>query len=397
MKINDQKSKKDDKKEDINLAKDFNMNVIKSTHVKENYLVSPYSIEIALNMLNEGADNNTKKEIESVISNRKISDITVKDKINVANAIFIKDKYKNLVKKSFTSTLVDDYRAQALYDKFNTPDVINNWVDKQTDGMIKKVVNDISKDFVLGLANAIAIDVEWATPFECSSTRKEEFTKANGEKINVEMMHNTFRSKSYKYLESDDAIGIIMPYQSYDKKTGDVDYEKGSNLEFVGILPNKDVESYINSLTSDSLTKLLDSAKSVDEDTEIRVSLPRFKYEYEIKKFANVLSDMGIKDAFIPDKADFTKMISREDLNDNLYVSTAVHKTYIDLNEKGTRAAAVTYFGMEKAGAIMKQRDVIEVKFNKPFVYMIRDSKTKELLFFGAVYEPNIWEGSTCS
>ena len=82
---------------------------------------------------------------------------------------------------------------------------------------------------------------------------------------------------------------------------------------------------------------------------------------------------------------------------DNVYVSKAVHKTYIDLNEKGTKAAAVTYFGMDKASSVAPTKKKVKIEFNKPFVYMIRDSKTKEILFFGVVRKPNEWKGSTCS
>jgi serpin B len=81
---------------------------------------------------------------------------------------------------------------------------------------------------------------------------------------------------------------------------------------------------------------------------------------------------------------------------ERLYVSTAVHKTYIDLNEKGTKAAAVTYFGIESYNSMEPEKKQKEIKFNKPFIYMIRDKKTKEMLFFGVVEEPNKWKGQTC-
>ena len=81
----------------------------------------------------------------------------------------------------------------------------------------------------------------------------------------------------------------------------------------------------------------------------------------------------------------------------NIYVGEAIHKTHIDLNEKGTRAAAVTYFGMYKATGFMKEKEKAVITFNKPFIYMIKDAETGELLFFGVVYEPNKWQGSTCS
>ena len=375
----------------------FNVKLIKSTFKKENYLISPYSIEIALNMLNEGANGNTKKEIEKILPDRKIADVSIKDRVKVADALFIKNKYKKLIKKDFKNTLVNNYSSEVLYDDFKTPDVINNWVNEKTDGMIKKILNSVDDEFVLGLANAIAIDVEWDKQFDCSDTTKAAFTKVNNKKINVEMMHNSYKNEDYKYLETDDAKGIIIPYKSYNYKTGKVDYDNGRNLEFVGILPNDSVEKYIDNLTEDKLNDIIKSAKSASSKYEIQLSLPRFKYEYSVDNFKKSLMDMGIKDVFDGEKADLTNIMKKSDMENNLYVSEAIHKTYIDLNEKGTKAAAVTFFGVNSYAAIPQEKEVVVIEFNKPFIYMIRDSKTKEVLFFGSVYEPNLWNGSTCS
>ena len=380
-----------------NTKNGFNIKLIKSTIKKENYLISPYSIEIALNMLKEGANGNTKDEIEKVLPNRKISDISIKNRVNIANSLFIKDKYKNTIKKDFKIALVDSYDSEVLYDEFKTPDVINEWVNKKTDGMIKKIINKMDDNFVLGVANAIAVDVEWAKQFDCNDTTKEKFTKDNGKTINVEMMHNSYTNDSYKYLESKDAKGIIIPYKSYDSKTGKIDYDNGKNLEFIGILPNKSVEEYIKDLTEDSLNNLIKSASSASSTYEIKLSLPRFKYEYSVDNFKDSLVKLGIKDAFDQYNADFSGIMKKSDMDDNLYVGTAIHKTYIDLNEKGTKAAAVTFFGIDSYAALPQDKEIINIEFNRPFVYMIRDTKTKEMLFFGAVYEPNLWDGKTCS
>ena len=102
---------------------------------------------------------------------------------------------------------------------------------------------------------------------------------------------------------------------------------------------------------------------------------------------------MGINDAFDKEKADFKKMIDQD-----VFVSTAIHKTKIELNESGTKAAAVTYFGMFASAAIIdNDYEEVNVVFNKPFVYMIREKNTGEILFFGEVFEPNEWKGNTCS
>lgn len=378
---------------------EFNLNLIKTVNSgkNENYLISPYSIEIALNILREGADGNTLSEIDNVIGNRSINDVSIKDRVSIANAAFIKNQYKKYVLDSYSKVLTTKYNSEILYDDFATPKVINDWVDKKTNGMIKELLSKINKDYVLGLANALAIDVLWDSPFSCEQTTSQKFSKANGTKVNVEMMHKTLEYGNYKYLKSDDAVGVIIPYKKYDAKTGEESFDNGSELEFMAILPNDNLHNYINSLSQEKITALEATSKEVSDDFEIELSLPRFKYDYDLKDFKEVLINMGIKDAFDEDNANFTKMMILSDEIPNLYVGEAIHKTHIDLNEKGTKAAAVTYFGMFKATGVFKEKEKATVTLDRPFMYMIRDAKTKELLFFGTVYEPNKWTGSTCA
>ena len=366
----------------------FNTSIIKKVNYyagTNNYLLSPYNIEIALNMLRDGADGNTKTEIDNLIGSRTINDISVKNKISIANGVFIKDIYKNNVKDNYYNILKTKYDSDIIYDKFTTPDKINSWVKDKTNNMIDKVVDDLDDDFVMGLASALAIDVKWYNEFECNRTLSEKFTKSNGKTIDVEMMHNSYDHEKVKYIETDDAKGIVLPYQKYNNV----------ELEFIGLLPNKDINTYVNSLTNEQLTNIVNSEVSAGEKLHINLSLPRFTYDYNVEKFKEVLKDLGIKDAFNKDSANFKKMI---ELKYNVYVETAVHKTHIEVSETGTKAAAVTYFGMDKNSTFpMEKPKIVNIKFDKPFVYMIREKNTGELLFFGAVYEPNIWKGSTCS
>ena len=377
----------------------FNLNLIKKVNINkhENYLISPYSIEIALSMLKEGAEGNTLKEIENVIGSRNISDITIKDHVIVANAGFIKNEYKKKKKKEYYQILKDKYNSEILYDDFKTPKVINDWVNEKTNGMIKDLLDNINEYFVLGIANALAIDVEWDHPFDCSKTISQKFTKEDGSSFNTEMMHAIFKYGGTKYLKNDNATGIIIPYKKYNSNTGKEDIDNGNNLEFIAILPNDSVNNYINNLTSEELDDLLLSAEEASDKLTIYLSLPRFKYDYKLDNFIDILKEMGIKEVFDSEKADLTNIIERNETTGNIYVGEAIHKTHIDLNEKGTKAAAVTYFGVFSNGALQEEKRKVNIIFNKQFIYMIRDSQTKEILFFGTVYEPNTWNGSTCS
>ncbi len=389
--VEEEKIKEEDKNFNIRLIKEI------SKDQKENYLISPYSIEIALNMLKDGANNNTKKEIEDLVGTRRIQDVSIKDRISIANAAFIKNDYKKYVLDDYYNNLKDKYNSEILYDDFNTPKVINDWVNNKTNGMIDKILDEIDKDFVLGLANALAIDVEWKSLFECEMTDSKKFTKIDNSKIEVEMMNQIFETKEYKYLENDNAKGIIIPYDKYDEE-GEREPINGNNLEFIGILPNKDVDNYIDNLTNKEIDNLLSKEKKASDKLHINLSLPRFRYDYELDNFKEVLKNLGIKDAFDENKADFTNIMERNEEIRNLYVGTAIHKTHIDLNEKGTKAAAVTFFGLMKATSayVPEEPEIINIEFNKPFIYIIRDARTKEMLFFGVVYEPNKWEGPTC-
>jgi len=376
-----EEEKKEDKKDKPN--DDYNLKIIKQLSIEDNYAISPYSIEIALQMLKAGAAGNTYDEIHNLIGDRNIKVINGGDKISVANAVFIKEEYKSQIEDNFTKKLKNDYSAEVLYDAFTTPKVINDWVKENTKGMIDKILDDISADFVLGLANAVAIDVQWETKFECERTRSGEFTKADGTKIDVEMMHDTYTTDKYKYFETENATGVILPY----KKEGN------EQLEFVGILPKEDVKTYVSNLTNDELNNIDKTAKSSSDDVRLYLSLPRFKYTYDNKEFGKDLKKLGIKDAFDSGKANFTKMIK----DGGIFVGTAIHKTYIELSENGTKAAAVTYFGMDKNAVEEPKYEIKRVEFNKPFAYIIRDKETKDIIFFGETYSPNEWKGSTCT
>lgn len=380
-----------EKKDGFNTTGNFNIDLIKKFHEVDsnrNYLISPYNIEIGLNMLRDGALGKTKEEFDKVLGNRTINDVSVKDKIGIANAVFIKNEYKDDVKRDYYNILNTKYNSDVIYDEFVKPDKINNWVKEKTNGMISKILDQMNKDFVMGLASALAIDVKWMDEFECTSTTSEKFTKINDEKINAQMMHKTFENNNYKYFKNEDSEGIIIPYQR----------ENNSNikLEFIGILPTLNVDDFIKNIEKEKLDNIDKNTKLASDKLHINLSLPRFKYDFDANKFIDILKNIGIKEAFNPDNANFRKMIEITDYN--VYVGEAIHKTHIDLNEVGTKAAAITYFGMYKNSAMInpEEYETIDIKFNKPFIYMIREANTKEILFFGVVYEPNIWNGSTC-
>lgn len=383
-----EKTIKQDNKPKVELSSNFDLNLLKlvNQEEKDNFLISPYSIKMALSLLKEGANGNSLNEINNTLKEPPAS-INNKN-IKIANALFIRDIYQKYIEKDFISNLQKKYNSDILIDKFKTPDVINNWVNKNTDGMINKVLDNMTDDFVLGLANAIAIDVKWQDEFECVSTTEEKFTNSNNKDIKAQMMHNSYSYEDIKYIKSDKAEGIILPYI------------KESNLEFIGILPTKNINDYIENNLESDLSNLDKLATSANSKLQINLSIPRFNFDYSLNTFKDILIKMGIKDVFDSGKADLTKIITKDNLiksnSGNIYVDDAIHKTYIDFNESGTKAAAVTYFGVKNTALIRDDNETIDIKFNKPFITIIREKDSNEILFIGVVNNPNIWNGTTC-
>ena len=365
----------DDDLDSINKIEDhsFELQLIKEVENEENVLISPYSIKIALNMLKEGTNGDSLKQINRVIGNNDIN-IIRNDSVGMANGVFIKDKYRKEVSNKYIKLLKNDYKADVVFDSFQGPDRINNWVNDKTKKMIPKLMDSIDGDFVLALVNALSVDVKWADPFKCVNTQKEVFYKDDGTQINVAMMH---KDSNGIYFETDDAKGVILPYKA----------KKGKQLEMIAILPNENLKSYIELFNDEELRKIDD----YKESNRVSLYFPKFSYEYDWKSFKESLQNMGIKDVFDSGKADLSRMF---DGASDYYVSKAIHKTYIDLDEEGTKAAATTGFVISKNAA--EAEDKIIITFNKPFIYIIRDKDSNEFLFYGIVNHPNKWEGKSC-
>lgn len=357
---------------------------------KSNYLISPYSIEIALNLLKESTNNKTREEITNLIPNRKIEMIN-SDKVKVSNGAFIKNKFKNLVLSTFTNNLKNNYNADIIYDDFKTSDPINEWVNEKTDKMIPKLIDQIDPNFIFGVVNAVALDLEFKNQFECTNTYKTRFTKIDGLHMDVYMMSKQYDNSDATYVKKDNYEAISIPYKT--------DNDNHYTFEFIGIKVDN-IDDFINDLDDNKLKNIMNDGIVASDDNNISVKIPKFSYNYELQtdKFSEVLKNLGIKELF-SDNPDFTNFISKENLDKNglsIELSEAIHKTYIDFNEKGTKAAAVTGFLANYKSAINPSQKVYSIIFDKPFIYMIREINTNEILFFGTVYEPTIYNGNTC-
>lgn len=343
----------------------------------QNTLISPLSIQLALAMTANGADGNTKTELEQLLAGTfGMEDLnkylytyvkglpTAEDyKVNIANSIWFKDDANAFQpEQDFLQTNADYYGAKISASPFddNTVTDMNNWVEENTDGMIKEIIDEIPSSAVMYLINAIAFDAKWEKAYTTKSISDREFYTFDGTAQSVQMMS----SEESLYLEDDKAKGFIKPY-------------KNNKYSFVALLPKESGEEafydYIESLTPENVRDILQNVEKV----EVETSLPKFSSEYSLS-MQNVLESLGVKEAFDGAKADFSMLGKAED---NIYISQVVHKTFIEVDENGTKAAAVT--GVE----VDTECEHPSVYLNRPFVYMIIDNETNLPIFIGTLIE----------
>ncbi len=358
---------------------DFSYSFLKLEDNKENFIYSPLSIKYALYMLREGADGNTKTQLDELLKDTTITKYKNIDKVlSLANSVFIKNTYKEKVYDSYINTLKDNYDAEVIYDPFEDASAVNEWISEKTFDIIKNMLDDSifkNPDLEMILVNALAIDMEWSRKFDGANTHSAEFTKANGETMDVAMMSDQMYSGSY--LKDDDYTIVSLPLREYE----------GTSLEFVAVLPEKeDLHSFITSDDFNSkLENALKSTKSMSYDKDYYVRLPRFKYN-KGTSLVEDLKKLGVTDAF-DYSANFSKIAKTE-----LMVGQVLHKADIVLSERGIKAAAATVITLEDKAMIEDPRESVYLTFNKPFMYIIRDTKTNEIWFVGTVYEPLKWE-----
>lgn len=355
---------------------------LKMENKKENMIYSPLSIRYALHMLNEGANGNTKIQIEKVIGNTELKKYdNVKDTLSLANALYIRDTYSKYVKDEYKNKLLNDYNAEIKYDAFKNADNINNWIENKTFGQIKNMLRDeivTNPDNEMFLINALAIDMAWKEKFDGEDTHGGMFYLENGKEMTATMMNQETKSDSISYYKDNKITVISMDLEQYENE----------QMEFIAIMPNENLSNYIENFETDTIKNITENLTLASKTKYgLDITIPRFSFDYNLT-LEDDLKDLGITDAFNHSLADFSNMSSKSPL----WVGGALHKANIDFTEKGIKAAAVTVIYMTYGMMLADEQKPIEIKIDKPFMYLIRDKKTGEIWFVGTVYEPNSWE-----
>lgn len=357
---------------------DFALSLFKTSNEEgKNTLISPLSILCALSMTANGARGETLEQMEDVMG-MTVEELNLylysymnslpqsqKCKLNLANSIWFKDDKSFTANQDFLQTNADYYGAslyKAPFDK-STLNGINDWVKEKTDGMIPKVIDEIPPEAVMYLVNALAFEAEWSDIYEKNQVRDGTFTKEDGTEQSAEFMY----SEEHCYLEDEKATGFMK-------------YYKGGNYAFVALLPNENVtvSEYLNSLDGESLNALFSSTGG-----SVQAAIPKFETKYSAE-MSEILKSMGMPLAFDEDNADFSGLGSSS--AGNIYINRVIHKTFISVAEKGTKAGAATVIEMATKGD-SAPNEIKRVYLDRPFVYMLVDCENNLPFFIGTMMD----------
>lgn len=351
----------------------------------DNIMISPTSIYTALAMTINGAGGETLEAMAGVLGigsetlerfneNNlarlyKLQEADPDVIINIANSLWMKEG------EDFDQDFVDRnqkyYNASARALDFSTEesvDVINGWVNDRTDGLIEDIVEyPIDPQTILFLINAVYFQGDWTEPFDAELTSNDPFSGPEGEIPDVPFMN---RNDEFAYLEKEGAFQAVR-----------LPYGESERLAMYVFLPAEN--SSLLEFASDVTTEKWNQWREEFQTFQGNLRLPRFSMEYE-ESLNDVLKLMGMEVAFDPATSDFFGMVTRNE-GPRLYISEVKHKSFIEVDEKGTEAAAVTSVEIRVESAMM---DFFEMNVNRPFFFLIHDRETNEVLFTGSVVDP---------
>lgn len=350
---------------------DFSIHLLqKSMESGKNTLISPVSVLAALSMTANGAEGDTLTQMEAVLGqNRDALNAWYRhgtdrsgEYLHLANAVFIKDDPELTVNESFIKSVEKWYETDIVITDFNeyTCDGINQYVEDNTNGMVKNTLDEIPDEAIMYLVNALAFEARWADPYNEYAVQENVFTTEDGREQPVELMY----SEEYDvYIEDDLFTGFLKNYE-------------GGRYIFAALLPNEgvSVEEVADSLSAATMTDKLTSRWG----GTVLTAMPKFQTEFDVQ-MNEVLKSMGMTDAFDPYMADFSSLATYN--GGNIYINRVLHKTFISVAEQGTRAGAATV--IEAAAEAAAPEEVKEVILNRPFLYMIWDTETYTPIFMG--------------
>jgi len=369
----------------------FAINLFHTLQTQDGNLVfSPYSISLALAMTYAGARNETESQMAQTMQftlpqdqlhpafNALDLELANEGKaqgnngqpmqLNIANAIWAEQTYP--FQQAYLDLIAKNYGAGIQLADFikNFEPVrgqINSWVSNQTKNKINDLLapGSVDSHTRMVLVNAIYFKADWDVPFDANNTSNSTFTLLDGSQAQVKMMNNSELTLSY--IKGDGYQAIELPYN-------------GNTAAMDIIMPNEgNFQNFVSTLNSQQINDIFTSMQS----TPIALGLPKFTFITNFS-LSSQLKSLGMTDAFDSNKADFSGMTGNRDL----FISDVVHKAFVAVDEKGTEAAAATAVIMEAMSMPVQQK--VHLVIDHPFIFVIRDLASGQILFIGRVLNP---------
>lgn len=349
----------------------------------ENTSVSPLSVLSALALTANGANGETRTQMETAFGmsveelNRFLYSYVEalpqnEDyQLKLANSIWFTADERFSVMQDFLQQNADYYGAdiyQTAFEKEALQD-INGWVKEKTDGMIPEIIDKIPKNAVMYLLNALSFDAKWQEAYKETQVREGVFTLEKGSVQRTQKVTYMY-GKENGYLEDELATGFLK-------------YYKDGKYAFVAMLPKEEVTvaEYVASLNGTHVKQLLEGKADIEVDTAI----PKFEAEFQVE-LSDVLKNMGMQDAFDENRADFSG-IGKYD-GKEIYINQVLHKTYLSVGEQGTKAGAATAVEMAAKTSLAPEPNK-KVYLERPFVYLLIDCETNIPFFIGTMMNVN--------
>jgi len=350
---------------------------ISKTEKDKNVIISPLSVSTAFGMALNGANGETYDQmkyvlgLESLLQNDInksyqsldgfLKGIDNKVAFNSANSIWYSDIFS--VEKIFLDVNMKYFNAEVTEADFSNPatlNEINDWVNRTTNYKIDKIIEEIDAGVVMYLINAIYFKGTWKYRFDKNSTHDDFFHVTANQTVPCKMMT---QKNNFPYFGNTNYEAVKLPY--------------GNGSYNMMILLPRDIDDVENLVEEFSIEEL-NHIKNNLQARELTLSLPKFKLEYE-RTMNDDLINLGMNNAFIPGKADFTKITK----GGGIYISEVKHKTFIEVNEEGTEAAAVTSIEIELTSTGNYLR------IDRPFLFIIYEEDTNTILFIGKIVNPS--------
>jgi len=352
-----------------------------------NQFYSPYSIHQALSMTMNGNEGVVLEEFQKLLryegltleeANKGAKELTefllqvdAKVKLSIANGIWYKQEYD--VKVPFKEIAQQYYGAEIAPLDMQDPHsvhVINNWIEQRTNNLIKEMLDKIPGNAVMYLVNAIYYKADWKYQFVASKTKKQPFYPSPGRTVQVDMM-DLEKAATFKSYVDSDITYLEIPYS-----TGQYT---------MGVLFNRDGE--IEKAATKLTTQNLDHWKASSRESNLILKMPKFKLRQKIENMSGDLQAMGLVRPFYFHPENFTALFSNP--TDELKISRVIHDAFIEVDEKGSEAAAATVVEIVERVSYPPSGPQ-ELKLDKPFIFFIQEAHSGAILFMGKLGDPSL-------